>query len=530
MASGSVNLGPDVVSGGGGGSGNATSIQGIPVSAMMPGNGQVLAYNSTNGDYEPASSGMGSVTSVGLALPVSVFSISGSPVTIAGTLTGAFIVQNANTVFAGPTTGAAATPAFRALVAADIPSLPYSSSTLTNTHLFVGNASNVATDVAVSGDLTLANTGAFTIANSAVTNAKIANTTIDLTTKVTGTLPVANGGTGVTSLAGTFVLNGGQAGAVTLGPSGANSLTLNTNGSARMTFLSGGNAGIGTITPGATLDVQSGTITTAVPAINMTQTWNNAATTFTGLLSNVTNTASNAASKLFDFQVGGVSALNYVASAGGNATGTLTGDGTFVFATSTSGSFRWSNNGTSKMLFGIGDWRVSGDNFLGWTSGTSVGTADAYIGRRTTASLQLGLPDAAAPVAQTFGVQGVVAGTTNAAGANFTINGSQGTGTGTGGSLLFQTAPAGTTGTAQNALATAVAIVSSGNVGVGVTSPNANAILDVTSTTKAFMPPRMSTTQKNAIASPTAGMVVYDNTLNKLAVYTGSAWETVTST
>ena len=68
-----------------------------------------------------------------------------------------------------------------------------------------------------------------------------------------------------------------------------------------------------------------------------------------------------------------------------------------------------------------------------------------------------------------------------------------------------------------------------GNVGIGTESPNANAILDVTSTTKAFMPPRMTTTQKNAIASPTAGMVVYDATLAKLCVYT-TAWETITST
>lgn len=44
---------------------------------------------------------------------------------------------------------------------------------LTNTHIFVGNASNVATDVAMSGDATMANTGALTIANSAITNAKV---------------------------------------------------------------------------------------------------------------------------------------------------------------------------------------------------------------------------------------------------------------------------------------------------------------------------------------------------------------------
>ena len=67
-----------------------------------------------------------------------------------------------------------------------------------------------------------------------------------------------------------------------------------------------------------------------------------------------------------------------------------------------------------------------------------------------------------------------------------------------------------------------------GNVGIGTTSPNANAILDLTSTTKAFMPPRMTTTQRNAIGTPTAGMVIYNSSTNKLNVYT-TAWEEVTS-
>lgn len=53
------------------------------------------------------------------------------------------------------------------------------SSSLTNAHIFVGNGSNAATDVAVSGDLTLANTGAFTIANSAISTAKIADNAVD---------------------------------------------------------------------------------------------------------------------------------------------------------------------------------------------------------------------------------------------------------------------------------------------------------------------------------------------------------------
>ena len=44
-----------------------------------------------------------------------------------------------------------------------------------------------------------------------------------------------------------------------------------------------------------------------------------------------------------------------------------------------------------------------------------------------------------------------------------------------------------------------------GDVGIGTSSPNANAALDVTSSTKAFMPPRMTTTERDAVASPTAG-------------------------
>jgi hypothetical protein len=70
----------------------------------------------------------------------------------------------------------------------------------------------------------------------------------------------------------------------------------------------------------------------------------------------------------------------------------------------------------------------------------------------------------------------------------------------------------------------------SGSVGIGAnTLINASAILDITSTTKGFLPPRMTTTEKNAIASPATGLVVYDNTLNKLSVFTGATWETVTS-
>jgi hypothetical protein len=58
---------------------------------------------------------------------------------------------------------------------------------------------------------------------------------------------------------------------------------------------------------------------------------------------------------------------------------------------------------------------------------------------------------------------------------------------------------------------------------VNGTTIDASAIFQVNSTTKGFLPPRMTTTQKNAI-SAIAGLVVYDSTTNKLCCYNGSTW------
>jgi hypothetical protein len=71
----------------------------------------------------PGGGGGGAVSSIGLAADVTVFSVTGSPVTSAGTITLTHIAQAANKIWSGPATGANAIPTFRSLVAADIPNL-----------------------------------------------------------------------------------------------------------------------------------------------------------------------------------------------------------------------------------------------------------------------------------------------------------------------------------------------------------------------------------------------------------------------
>ncbi len=73
------------------------------------------------------------------------------------------------------------------------------------------------------------------------------------------------------------------------------------------------------------------------------------------------------------------------------------------------------------------------------------------------------------------------------------------------------------------------AVASGTAVSIGNASPDASAKLQVDSTVSGFLPPRMTTTQKNAISSPIEGLVVYDTTLHKLCVRTVATWETITS-
>ena len=66
-------------------------------------------------------------------------------------------------------------------------------------------------------------------------------------------------------------------------------------------------------------------------------------------------------------------------------------------------------------------------------------------------------------------------------------------------------------------------------VSIGTASPDTSALFQMTSTTKGFLPPVMTATQRTSISSPAAGLVVYqsDGTAG-LYIYTGGVWRALT--
>jgi uncharacterized protein (TIGR02145 family) len=65
---------------------------------------------------------------------------------------------------------------------------------------------------------------------------------------------------------------------------------------------------------------------------------------------------------------------------------------------------------------------------------------------------------------------------------------------------------------------------SDGKVGIGTTAPNASAALDVSSTSKGFLPPRMTTTERDNISDPEPGLIIYNTDMLCINLYNGQYW------
>lgn len=128
-------------------------------------------------------------------------------------------------------------------------------------------------------------------------------------------------------------------------------------------FTIGGTAGLGP-------SITAGTATTDVNALSLTQTWNNAAVTFTGIKSNVTDTASNAASLLMDLRVGGSSKFKVDKLGGVSITDATDSSSTTTGSLKTAGGL-----GVAKSLY------AGGPTYITYT-----GPADESIFRLTNTS------------------------------------------------------------------------------------------------------------------------------------------------
>ena len=384
----------------------------------------------TGSAWECLPSNPGTVTSVGLTMPGVIFNstVPGSPVTGSGTLAPTLATQTANTVLAGPATGSAATPTFRALVSADIPN---------NAASTTGTAANL------SGTPALPNGTTATTQTAGDNSTKLATTTYVATAVTNGayTLPAATSSTlGGVKPDGSTLTNTSGALSVTYGTTigtaaqgndsritGAAQCTAGTTGSDCLTLSSGlvpaanlptaTTIAQGAVRPdGTTITIAGGVISSTGSGVSSLNSLSGAVNLVGGSGISVTpsgssitigNTGSTWASITNGAQTGsGTSQLNTLP---GNISPRAVGTGAAAVATGTG----WTANG-----FSAGDSNTTGSY---WTAnGASAGSSNTTGSYWTANGFQAGYSNT---TSSSWTANGFYAGYSNTTGSNWTANG-----------------------------------------------------------------------------------------------------------
>ena len=266
----------------------------------------------------------------------------------------------------------------------------------------------------------------------------------------------------------TFVSNGTATGwtlrAVDTHTHAASNITSGTFNNARINFAAPDSIGSTTRntgaftnlsaapTSGSALTLTGGTVTASAPVLDATQTWNNAAVTFTGLRVNVTNTASAAASLLADVQVGGsnVFSINRAGALGAGGAAWLAFNSAFGSAANLGGVWSFGNgqvafNVGSSLGGGSGTVQIGAGASLGWSSNTQPTAANADLRLWRDAADTLALQRTTSP--QTFRIYSTFTSTTSferlniaaQTGGSFIIGTEKGSGGGTARGLELRT-------------------------------------------------------------------------------------------
>jgi hypothetical protein len=336
---------------------------------------------------------------------------------------------------------------------------------------------------------------------------------------ITGTLPVANGGTGATTASANVVFAGPASGAAAAPsfrglvatdlPAGSTNYVI--NGTTQQASTNFNISGTGTI--GSTLDVTgnatiggTATISGATKISSLTESKG----VFTDASKNLTSTGTlgtdqggtgmasfNSGSAMYATSTSALTTGTLPTSAGGTGLTSYTSGGA-LYTTSTtaitSGTLPLSAGGTGSTT----------QNFVDLTTAQTVAGAKTFSGNtavsgNSTFTVGTG--------ATTLGGTLAVTGTTTLTGAA-NLNGGL-----TMDTDKFTVAD----GTGNTTIG--------GTLVIGTTTPDPSAQLDVSATNKGFLPPRMTASQRNNIPSPAAGLMVYqtDGT-SGLYYYNGTAW------
>jgi len=378
------------------------------------------------------------------------------------------------------------------------------------------SASQTGTSTLLTGFATGANTtilgtdtilGAFQKAQGQI-NARVSSNLFTANGTLAGNRTITLGGFTLDVIGATFTNRFSTAGRLLLGNPTESTFLLDVAGEAR-------------IVPSAnaiplTISGYSLTGANAQSALSITGTWNTTGTP-TALLVNVTDTASSASSLLADFQVGGVSRFRVEKGGGIRSSGALfLGGSTSIAGILAQGTLNQETLLIRSSVFtsttSVVDIRLSnGQGDPAFISGTrSLVSVDRNFSP-TSGNGNYNLLIIPSTINQTGGANGITRGlfvnpTLTSAADWRSIEWSNNTGRGLWG-----------TGTANNALAGATHIGSA-------TNANASAILELTSTTRGLLLPRMTSAERDLIASPVAGLVVYNTTDNKISWYNGTAW------
>ena len=297
----------------------------------------------------------------------------------------------------------------------------------------------------ITGNLATGNTSAvlFTGNVSGVSGVFSGNATFGNINSVSGILGVSGNITGGNLITTGFLSASGNANVGNIGATNANITSMTATGSVFMATTSG-SVGIGTTSPAVILDLGGGT------------NFVNSVTSYTGI---------SPTAKTIQIYDATQSFLNLVS--GVNTAGAVLG-GIFFSRSLGQGDAHYNVAGITALQNSTGT--ISGGELLFYTKANSSPTEKMRI--NVTGDIIFGNGELSATTTSAT-LRGPARTGTNAAGSNLTIATGNGTGTGGSGSLIFQTASAGSSGTTANTLSERMRIDSSGNVGIGTASPAA---------------------------------------------------------